>query len=199
MTMPFDVQVALQGNSNLPEDRWTNVLHFDGAFGESQADELWSHYVTWLTAAGAALAQNGHTIKVYEPGANPGGPVFAKTYSISGLVAPGLPHEVAICLSYATVDDPDASLPRRRGRIFLGPLKISQVTNGLPSAGLIDAVLDLGEAIATVGTASETTWVMYSQRDASYHKIESIWTDNAFDTQRRRGIAPTARTVRDVQ
>ena len=62
--MSVDVQVSLQGPSNLAEDRFVNVLHFGGSFGEGQADELWSHYTDWIVAAGAGLAAGGHTIKV---------------------------------------------------------------------------------------------------------------------------------------
>ena len=101
--------------------------------------------------------------------------------------------------TYATVDDPEQSVPRRRGRIYLGPIAGTLAGTDRPGATIIDAVLDLGEGIAQVGMANNTTWVMRSQLDNSYHKIESIWCDDAWDTQRRRGLKPLQRTVRDVQ
>jgi len=200
MGMPTDVQISLQGFSNLPEDRYINTLHFDGDdFSGGNADELWSKYDAWLTFVGGGLAQGGHTIKAYQPGPNPSGPYMVREYERASAIPSSMPGEVAICLSYAAVDDPEQSTPRRRGRIYLGPLSASGNAASRPGPSIRDAVLDLGEGIAQVGTAQELTWMLYSPSDASYHKIESIWCDDSWDTQRRRGLAPTLREVRDVQ
>lgn len=199
--MPTDVTVALQGASNLPKDRFVNVLHFEGDdFTTGLMDELWSKYQAFITAAVSGLTAGGHVISCYRPGPNPTGPYAQKTYtSAAGGTGGSGPTELALCLSYATVDNPDQAVPRRRGRIYLGPFQAAYSNAARPVPTLRDAVLDLGEGIAQVGTASNITWSMYSKTDASYHKIESIWCDDAWDIQRRRGLAPSLRETRDVQ
>lgn len=199
--MATDVMVITQGASGLSHDRYVNTLHFDGdQWDASQTDELWSKFNTFHSAhAGGLSGGTVHEIRCYTPGPNPGGPYFSKKYALTTAGSTAGPQEVALCLSYAAVDDPEASTNRRRGRIYLGPFKIATVGAERPTAPLITAALDLGTGIAQVGLAANVTWVMRSQIDNSYHKIESIWVDNAWDTQRRRGLEPTLKTVRDVQ
>lgn len=196
----YDVQVVLQGGSQLPEDQFVNVLHYEiGAPDtiEGTVDDISAAYAAAMLVPVFGDVE-GVTIKVYEPGPNPTGPVFTKSYPtlIAGSVGP---HEVAVCLSYATADDPDRSTPRRRGRIYVGPIAAAHTDSPRPSSALLDGVLALGQGLASAGNASNSTWLMYSSRDAVYEKIESIWVDDAWDTQRRRGLAPTTRTVQDVQ
>jgi hypothetical protein len=193
--------VIYQGASGLSKDRFVNTLHFDGdQWDGGLCDELWGKINTFGTAHFAGMAAGTvHEIRCYNPGLNPEGPYFSKKHAFT--ITPGLagPTEVALCLSYATVDNPEQSTKRRRGRIYLGPLKATDTNAERPLQALMNDVLTLGEGIAQVGTAANVTWVMKSVTDNSYHKIESIWCDNAWDTQRRRGLAPLARTVRDVQ
>lgn len=199
--MPTDVQVILQGASGLPQDRFINVLHFDGdQWDASKADELWTKYDAFYNQYGGGL-QGGavHEIRAYAPGVNPGGPYFSKKYATTTTRGLGGPNEIALCLSYAAVDSPDASTPRRRGRIYLGPFSPTATDESRPNATIRDAALDLGEGIAQVGLAANVTWSLYSRMDNSYHKIESIWCDDAWDIQRRRGLKPTLKEVRDVQ
>lgn len=199
--MPTDVQVILQGASLLPQDRYINVLHFDGdQWNAGLADELWTKYDAFVNQYGGGLAGGAvHEIRAYAPGVNPGGPYFAKKYATTSTRGPGGPNEIALCLSYAAVDQPDASTPRRRGRIYLGPFSPTATDEARPGALIRDAALDLGEGIAQVGLAANVTWSLYSRMDSSYHKIESIWVDDAWDIQRRRGLTPSLKEVRDVQ
>jgi hypothetical protein len=199
--MPTDVQVTLQGISGLSHDRYVNILHFDGdQWNASLADELWAKYDNFLLYGAGNLATGTlHSIRCYEPGLNPEGPYFQKHYALSSARTTGGPSEVAICLSYSTADDPDRSTPRRRGRIYLGPLSTTQVGSVRPTGALMAQVVAFGQAIAQVGTASNVTWMMKSSVDNSYHKIESVWCDDSWDTQRRRGLKPTTRQVGDVQ
>src|SRR3954449_3490986 len=112
--------VLLQGLSGLPKDKFINTLHFEGDdWDAGKTDELWGKYQVWLAAKCGGLATAGHEIRCYHPGLNPGGPYFQKMYSTSSALTNGGPSEVALCLSYATEDNPAASTPRRRGRIYL--------------------------------------------------------------------------------
>jgi hypothetical protein len=194
-----DVQVCMRNVSGLPEDVCINTLHFENGFPSSSsglADGIFATYQ--LLKPVLSSDYPNMTIKVYDPGVNPTGPSFQKDYAFPGGGAPG-PSEVACCLSYAAVDNPDASLPRRRGRIYIGPLAASAMNAKRPDPTLRDYILDFGQNIASIGFASNTTWFMYSKIDNVYSKVESIWVDDAWDTQRRRGLAPTLREVRDVQ
>jgi len=196
----LDVQVCLRNVSGLPEDVAVNTLYYTtggiGATDEALADGIFSAYQPLKPVLSSHYPNM--TIKVYSPGLNAAGPNFQKDYAFPGGGAPG-PAEVALCLSYATVDNPDASLPRRRGRIYVGPLAASAMNANRPDPTMRDFILDFGERLAQVGIGTGTTWKMHSKIDNVYAKIESIWCDDAWDTQRRRGLSPTLREVRDVQ
>lgn len=195
----YDVQVVLKSSTNLPENNVVNTLHFEVNAPDTLggvSDSIWAAYEAFTPILGGV---NGGTIKWYPPGSNPAGPTFTKDYVFAGTPPQSGPAEVAICLSYASVDNPEAATPRRRGRIYLGPMRAASFAGPRPDATIRDYVLDFGEAIGSVGTASNTTWLMYSTVDDEYVKIESIWCDDAWDTQRRRGLSPTLRDTRDVQ
>ena len=128
--------------------------------------------------------------------------------------APTLPGEVAVCLSYNAV--PVAGIPagRRRGRIFLGPLN----TNAMIQAAdghcrpepmiLSDAKIAAKRMRAAALGTGGWYWGVYSPTQAAVEEespgdpgwgdATAVSTDDAFDTQRRRGIAPLARTSLSV-
>jgi hypothetical protein len=196
----YDLQVLLHKTSGIPADDVINTLHF--SVNAPDTIEGTCDEVAGVYAARQALFSNdlsGMTIKAYEEGTNPAGPVVSKNYPFAPGSATASPAEICLCLSYATVDNPDASTPRRRGRLYIGPFSGGVVSNARPQPTIRTEMVGLGQALASVGTASNTTWVMYSQRDNAYAKIEVVWCDDAWDTQRRRGVEPSARTTADVQ
>lgn len=117
-----------------------------------------------------------------------------------------LPPEVAVCLSFhgdltGLVERSGATRPanRHRGRIFLGPLttgtvhkitdtKVAEVRD-VPRQAICDAA---GRIIAGVFGA---TWCVWSRANAALYPVVGGFVDNAFDTQRRRGVKTTLRTV----
>lgn len=183
-------QVRLHAETNLPEDDAVNVLCFFTDDIETVADGIAAAYTSitsWINGY-----YNGMTVRAYPFGG--GQPLFSKDYAVN-FSGSNAPTEVALCLSYATVDDVDTSTPRRRGRIYL-PIPGTSVR---PSTSQQEAALDLGEELAAIGVGTAQTWKLWSRTDGATFDIESIWVDDAWDTQRRRGLAPTARIVRDVQ
>lgn len=117
----------------------------------------------------------------------------------------GLPAEVAYALSFrgdfgADVEFAAGSRPRARdrGRIYFGPLGLDAVVTGgpgvkaNPSAGLKDSVLQAGAFLRDEAT---TEWVVWSRAGAKVTPVTVVSIDDAFDTQRRRGEAPTAKTA----
>lgn len=97
------------------------------------------------------------------------------------------------------VDRPRA---RRTGGLFIGPLalsantEISGVTRPLASfaENVRDATIGLDTAIKAVGSTNNFFLGVWSRVDAVVRGLEAVSTDDAFDTQRRRGAQPTART-----
>ena len=135
-----------------------------------------------------------------------------------------LPLEVALCGSYkttsaavhiATGHAQDASVggkpvhatARRRGRAYFGPLTVLAV-EGLtadrpypnPNAAVRNAIGEaLGRLFSTrrsdIGIPAVEMFGIYSRANRAFYKVDSVWTDNEWDTQRRRGTDPTSRFV----
>lgn len=134
-----------------------------------------------------------------------------------------LASEVAICLSFQGTPAGGLIQRRRRGRIYLGPLNDAALANPgnagaavqRPSASVLTTLRNAGIKLATeVDDTAE--WVVYSRpfpgrvgavkdngdpkpdlpaRAGSTVNIDEVWTDDAFDTQRRRGERATGRTL----
>jgi hypothetical protein len=211
------VQVAIQRISRLPVDQAENTFHFEVPLPQPLSSELAAieaaviefyntppvglqnvaFYMSNLVAPGSV-----HTIKMYalsQPKPRP--PMFSSSFALVGPNGSGLPAEVACCLSYRSAQAAGVPPARRRGRIYIGPLSqgtvSSQITNSdvKPSDGLINTLLASGERLMN---RSDAKWSVYSQIDQVSREILQVSVDNAFDTQRRRGGAPTARTVRSA-
>jgi len=190
----YDFQVCLQHESGLPEDIYVNVLHYDvNAEGgpEQVARDLRDLYAEFHNMFVSTI--DSVQVKVYEPGI--GGPRYT-TPSVPFIGVGQAPGEVALCLSYYA-DDQANTNKRRRGRIYVGPQ--SEVGQDRPSGVRQARLLAFGERLAQIGTALTVTWKMYSKANNAYYKIERIAVDNAWDTQRRRGLSPTLRQFVDVQ
>jgi hypothetical protein len=204
-----DVQIVMQGVSNLPADRFINTLHFSEA-GAGSWSSLADNLIIELKTAWAPLGvyipstvvSRTFQIKVYNPddaeprqprGSNPGNGGTTGTLVGSGAET-ALPTEVALCLSYYGV----SNTKRNRGRIFIGPLTVAgSNTNSRPVAALQTALLDLADRLSDIGT-EQVDWQIVSRVAGTRQRIQQVWVDNAFDTQRRRGLQPTARVTRAV-
>lgn len=124
-----------------------------------------------------------------------------------------LPSEVSIVASFhgdltdvpetqANPTPPPAIIrpaARKRGRIYLGPLNAD---TGLESSSTGD--LELKGSIATMICRAMTDleadngsigWVVYSAADGANSPVVGGYVDNAYDTQRRRGVKSSSRTV----
>lgn len=133
--------------------------------------------------------------------------------NISGAPPDGLPAEVAIVATLhgwladsQPVEAPDGSdadtardrpRQRRMGRLFVGHLNrncLSVVDGAVrPHANIRDtlrlACKDLAQNLIDDGME----WSVWSRKAGNTYPIVGVSTDNAFDTQRRRGVDPTAR------
>lgn len=209
------IQHTLQGHSGQPEDRFVNSFWVvtpsapDGLAMTSMADAITAFYSSTGAGLGSWLSRManapGRTIKMYdwaEP--KPRVPIYER----SDVVAPftssteSLPAEVACCLSFEGTQQSGVNQARRRGRIYLGPLSVS--ANGVTSvtpfvsrpsntfrAAVLVAAENLRQALLPSGI-----WSVFSPRTfpeaGATAEIVRFWVDDAWDTQRRRGVRALA-------
>lgn len=218
----FLVQVAIPHDSAIPKDGVVNTFHFRGpeAPTELQRTSLLNRITGFyngvhspgLYSVGSNLSSrlNGDaaTIKAYDLNdAKPRTPVIEETVSITvGSAADGsLPNEVALVGSYQAAKVSGLNQARRRGRLYIGPLSVVAASavagqDPRPAVRLVDALVGAMDDLATDNDELEWEWVVYSPTNAaqggtSFAPVSSGWVDNAWDTQRRRGLAATARTT----
>lgn len=126
-----------------------------------------------------------------------------------------LPEEVAAVISYngdlsgvpVSITNPTPPPPtvrpqqRRRGRLYLGPLQANagaEVTSEFrPSTAFrtdaTAAFVTMAQAINAL--AQGETFGVWSKADAELYPAVAGYMDNAWDTQRRRGVDATTRTT----
>lgn len=127
------------------------------------------------------------------------------------------PSEVALCLSYAAAVASGQNAARRRGRMYIGPFNIQALgssadaslggsSDGRPISSLRQAIQERAERLVIDLNSADVLWVTYSPTtdalggtpDAASAPVSRFWVDNAWDTQRRRGYAPTHRLEWDA-
>lgn len=172
---------------------------------------------TWISPEISRVTKP--TLKAYGTGG--GSPLAVDTWAAMSAASfdQGMPGEVALCLSYnadltdipeEAPDDPDADIAperpaaRRRGRIFVGPLILTCATATepvRPVSTLIADLLGLGQLLgnptAPALTAVGAEWVVKSNSGfaAASYPVIRVSVDDAFDTQRRRGVKPLTRSA----
>lgn len=97
------------------------------------------------------------------------------------------PREVALCLSYFA----GRNLPRLRGRMYIGPIRLAAMGDR-PTEQLMGTLGALAEGISGLGGIN-VQWVQHSEASGEYTNVTDYWVDNAWDTQRRRGIEASTR------
>lgn len=150
-------------------------------------------------------------------------PLFIRQFSLTGRALPGTsePGEVAVCLSYRNMDSSAVPPARRRGRIYFGPIHSVNTIVTDSSTGRASVNPNLTEALRAAGLflaspAATGNWVIYSRpfagrpetprpgrttlpalpaRDGAVYPVTHVFTDDAFDTQRRRGERAITRTT----
>lgn len=168
-------------------------------------------------------AASAHTISVYDltghmDGSPHGSPIAVDaTTLLPAAPAAELPREVAVVLTVRGVDweeqpierpdgpdsgtAPDRMRARHTGRIYVGPLS--------SDAGVVAQSLGQARVTAQLQTtlrlaaekmrdqlvaAGFLGWCVWSRKNSAFYEVTHVETDDAFDTQRRRGAQPTART-----
>lgn len=213
--MTLRAQVILPYQSNLPRDVATNTFHFDTVSSTPAAaapiisSRLFDLYNTPVGGGTAicsfisgVIARSLCRIAVYDlDDPMPRAPIWEEGFTLGTAgSSDNLPLELAVCASVQ--GDRVAGTPqaRRRGRVYIGPLKASAVTMSgasvVPqvSSGVITSV-NAGIRRLALASGSTAVWVVRSQTTGAVAEITNGWIDNDIDVQRRRGPRATSRTT----
>lgn len=217
------VQVVLEHTSGLPEDRVVNDWSFVCQEAEAFEADIASSLETFYNSVGAYISSRfprGNTgqmkAKFYDLSlAEPNPPFETLNLDFSTAAPAGhtnLPPEVACCVSFHAPIVSGQNPKRRRGRIYLGPLNTpaSDTNDEYVPATIADLFRDAAQVFLDDSDASLIwQWAIFSPTNAggwylpggsgppnmgaSVSPVSAGWVDNSWDTQRRRGVAPTAR------
>lgn len=201
-------QIVLTMESQLTEDFVSNTMHFFGIDLATDTAAVSAEIVEFYSSIrgmfSSAVAIGPHLIKFYDTDAPAPNYPYAETSFTwpSKPTGDSLPSEVAVCLSYAAKRESGEPANRRRGRIYLGPISVLQNDDGRPSqlirTTFLDAAETLAQEINTIPALGTGFWGIYSPTGGTIAAIKTLSVDNAFDTQRRRGVAPTIKDVRTL-
>lgn len=219
----FLIRPVMQCTTGLPEDVFVNdwAFKFTGLLAPTETDftNIASHVGDFYRLGAAAVDRVGtyigsavnraatHRIEIFSILLG-GSPVFEIDWlgPVANDAGTALPLECAGVLSFhadltGVAEEAGATRPkaRRRGRIFVGPLQSSAVEGGF-TVPLMDpdftaAVRANAIVMSDNAEADDWQWSVWSRADAQLRPVIGGWTDNAVDTQRRRGPKATARTV----
>lgn len=216
----YRAQVIIPNVSGNPDDAVVNTFHFDDDDDPlAGAEDTQGWIIGALTQFYGDIDQNlfpntvGTTgeIRLYDMrDAMPRIPRVVQEFTITPSAGDPLPAEVALCLSFRAAYESGVNPARRRGRVFLGPINNTQT---LLVSGQLRPAVDLRNLIASAAAELRTNthpaspgldlkWSIYSPAtdvgssiDDAFNDVISGWVDDAFDTQRRRGAAATARST----
>jgi hypothetical protein len=205
----YQFNVVFNGKSGLAEDKFVNTWHFSNSSAtttdfDNVRDMLKDFYDTadvgspvrtYLSADLLALTVNVTAYNLDDE--KPRAPAYESTWGPEtfGSGSP-LPSEVALCMSYEGPRESGSPQARRRNRIYLGPFKGGVINDGgRPSVTMTTDIMRAGSRLHSASDASATwDWCAYSGTDNDWWEIAHVWVDNAWDTQRRRGLQPTSRS-----
>lgn len=226
--MLIRAQCSWQGKSGLAEDRFVNTFYFQNAvpdvadFGACATALRRFYTETNTNAGGAATAAlieymsptalkptEQLTIKLYDMAdPEPRSPMLT---DISTITFPPIgtkktmPYEVALCMSFKAVTQSGDTPARNRGRVYIGPIVHTAMGDevlemGRPNSALRQAIGGAGVRMRTEQLAVGNIWVVHSPTTGplSAKPVVTIWCDDAWDTQRRRGLQPTLRETRTM-
>lgn len=190
------VQVFYKPAADVPSDGFSNTLYwrFGDIIGGGNYQELAEDVRDVYNANVLGWGGMTYDIRAYNNADPKHSPPKARiTGTFTGTTPDLGPREVALCLSYRT-DPPYTS--SRRGRIYTGPWA-KQNCDERPRETLRAAVIAMGEDFASIG-GEDISWRLYSPTTDEDHHIRHIWVDDAWDTVRGRGQAPTTRSSANV-
>lgn len=209
----ISAQVILRPTSGIAKDFVTNVYHFDinepSIPGDTNLKDFVENRVGGArrvvrgpeARSRAALADwPSHQVRGHRRATTPVPVPRGHVRLRHRCAADFLPAECCIVSSFEASQVAGIRQSSRRGRVFIGPLNTGALT---PSSGRVadttrgriaTAFADFKAKDDDVGL-SGWVWTIYSPTLGVMSKVNSGHVDNAFDTQRRRGVSSSFRSV----
>lgn len=205
-------QVIIPYFTNLPKDVITNTMYWETddlvppeEEAEGIAPRLTVFYQDCMDVRAANHVAWALTrIKVYNlADPEPRAPILDDAMPITLTPSPSsIPTEVAVVMSYHAAPISGTNPGRLRGRIYLGGFSSNVMSPGSASSfpqitpQTLTDVANAAEALLS-DNSTGLQWKQLSRASglAVTSDIVGGWVDNTPDTQRRRGVDATARTV----
>lgn len=207
------VQAILHNDSGLPQDQVINTWHFapPGDVSSSAVDitDGLNAFYQAIDSLLSPVLLGTIDFKVYDlEDAPPRVPVAEIAGTSLTLGSQALPNEVACCMSFQGAIASGQNQARRRGRVFLGPMSVASGTAAAgdvrPAAATRTTITNAGAALIDVPGIN---WSVFSPTVAgsppwdagslagAFTLVTNGWVDDAYDTQRRRGLRTSTRTT----
>lgn len=180
------------------------------------------HWVAEFLGQQVKRDTNGAIIRYYDisahlDGSNHGSPVAVDHFTVGPISSnsSSLPDEVAVVMTLrgegwdtASVEvinptpSPHLVRPKQRhsGRLYVGPINLAGYGNAdnrpRPATVLRTTLLNAAERLQDELSAVPATWCVWSRKDAVLRDVVRAEVDDAWDTQRRRGVKPLTRDSR---
>lgn len=208
ITDHFRVLATFERSSEMPEDQVVNSWAFrnDGIPGDLETlgneiqrvlDAFYFGEVSAGQSIGAYMSPDLTALnyRVYDLGqAPPREPLIVPSLDFN-IISAGSPlvEEAAVVMSMKS----DGNGKRDRGRLYLGPLRTSavQAVDGRTRVSTAFRNVIADRATDVIQTTENVTWTFVSQADAAAKVVTRGYIDNAFDTQRSRGIEADTRLL----
>lgn len=201
-------QVSAPDDGSIPQNVMVNTWAFESNSGSPTTGELdtistalFLFYEQLEGYIGSTVAPDWG-LKIYNiDDAEPRTPLRETSeFGPFTMTASPLPAEVACCLSFHGIFVSGQPKARRRGRVYIGPMGTNGVSTSVdgyarPSSDVKDAFSAALDAFLGELDGSGVLHSVWSRADDELYNVIEYSTDNAYDTQRRRGPAPTIRWV----
>lgn len=229
MTLFIRATVTVPHDSGLPEDAIVNTW----AFTAADATLIGGAAIAWNLAMNTfygALVGSLSAAHNWDAGVTeyidmtenqPRIPFYTGVLDLPALTGSlaDMPAEVAVCMSFKGATASGQNQRRRRGRVYIGPLRQADTQHNVVPTTLADTIATAGAALRDTALVD---WCVYSRythhavpvgRDinekdedgdavfpevsdalpSSFIPVTTVWVDNAWDIQRRRGLKATYR------
>lgn len=188
------LQTSFFFDGGLPRDVMQINPVFNSTTGGTSGESLASDLATALDAKLTTwTVPTKIMVRAYDAqGTKPVYPVAEEIRHTSTIRNATVPREVALCLSFFST----RNVPGRRGRLYI-PATLWTPTSSIgarPTSGDRGTVATLAPVFENLG-GLDVDWSVYSQRDHNAFKVTDWFIDDEWDTQRRRGLRATTRTV----
>lgn len=186
----YRVQLAVERGADLAIDNAVNTFYLqdigpttDPGNLAQDAANLWANSGSWPAQT------TGVRAKIYDMAdPEPRVPLATRWAETLSVAQEGGPREVALCLSFYATNN----VPRRRGRLYIGPFDKTLCANERPTTALMNRLGTMAGGLANLGGV-DVDWMQYSPTLNLANKVTNWWVDNEWDTVRSRGLRGTTR------